>query len=171
MTFGGRPSPFLFSDLSAQVADLANVLTRCKLWDPAELRPKLSSLIGQPKLTDKSIPFAPARQMIVNPGTDSHGLTDVFMDNLVSVFPALSKKHIDRCSLAALLAIEVTSRPLLDDEPLQWEAMLAIEKAMAEGTPSEAQIVLGWYINTRLLLLSLPHDKHSAWRDDITHML
>ena len=106
VTFGGRPSPFLFSDLSEQVADLANVLTRCKLWDPAELLPKLSSLIGQPKLADKSIPFAPARQMIVNPGTDSHGLTDVFLDDLVSVFPALSKKHIDRCSMAALLALE-----------------------------------------------------------------
>ena len=42
VTFGGKLSPFLFSDLSEQVADLANVLTRCKLWDLAELRPKHS---------------------------------------------------------------------------------------------------------------------------------
>ena len=49
--------------------------------------------------------------------------------------------------------------------------MLAIEKAITEGTPAEAPIVLGWYINTCLPLMSLPHDKHSAWRDDITHML
>ena len=142
VTFSGRPSPFLFSDLSEQVADLANVLTRCKLWDPAELRPKHSSLIGPPKLVDKSTPFAPARKMIVDPGTDTPGLVDVFLDDLISVFPALSDKHIDRCSLVALLALEVTSQPLLDAEPLQWEAMLAIEKAMAEGTPAEARIVL-----------------------------
>ena len=58
---------------------------------------------------DKSIPFAPAREMIVDPGMDSHGLVGVFLDDLVTVFPALSEKHIDRCSLVALLALEVTS--------------------------------------------------------------
>ena len=42
---------------------------------------------------------------------------------------------------------------------------------MTEGTPAKVQIVLGWLLNIRLLLMSLPSDKHAAWWDDFTHML
>ena len=38
VTFGGRPSPFLFAELSKSTADLANALARCKLWDPKSVR-------------------------------------------------------------------------------------------------------------------------------------
>lgn len=40
-------------------------------------------------------------------------------------------------------------------------------KLIAEGTLAEEQIVLGWMIDTHLLLLKLPADKHDAWLLDL----
>ena len=171
VTFGGRPSPFSFSELSESVTDLANVLARCPSWDPRELRPTHSTLVGQPKLEEESIPFAQARKLLITPNTDKFGLIDVFLDDIISVFPAISGDHVDRCSLAALLAMEVTSRPNLKFESLPREEMLALEKAIAEATPAERAIVLGWLLDTRNLLLRLPDDKHTNWRADTASVL
>jgi hypothetical protein len=65
----------------------------------------------------------------------------------------------------------MASRPVHEREHLVRDAMLAIKKAVAEGTPSELLIVLGWLINTRRMLMSLPDNKHVAWTQDITTML
>ena len=171
VTFGGRPSPTSFSELSEPVTDLANALLRCKAWDPKEIRPIHGTLLGKPKLEDKSVPFAPARKLIVRTRTDEFGLIDVFLDDIISVFPALSDENVDRCSLAALLAMELTSRPNSKNEPLPREEMLALDKAHAEATPAEIAIVLGWLINTRKLLMSLTDEKFENWTTEIQNML
>ncbi|WP_317202142.1 hypothetical protein [Janthinobacterium sp.] len=171
VTFGGRPSPTSFSELSEPVTDLANALARCKNWNPKETRPSHSTLLGDPKYEDESTPFGQARKMLVKPGTDDLGLIDVFFDDIISVFPALSDKNVERCALAALLAMEVTSRPCLKFETLPRDEMLAIDKAHAEATPAEVAIVLGWLVNTRKLIMSLPDDKHQGWKAELTAML
>jgi hypothetical protein len=86
--------------------------------------------------------------MMVDTETDEFGASEVFLDDLLSAFPDLSEDHVERCSLAPLLALDTVSRPVQADEPLPRDAMLAIEKALAEGTPAESQIVLGWLIDT-----------------------
>ena len=40
-------------------------------------------------------------------------------------------------------------------------------KLVAEGGPAEDQIVLGWMLNTRTLLVILPSDKFEAWVSDL----
>jgi hypothetical protein len=60
----------------------------------------------------------------------------------------------------ALLAIEIFC--CLPNDTLMRDDLLALEKAIAEGTPSEWLIVLGWLLNTRRLLISLPLDKRTA---------
>lgn len=43
---------------------------------------------------------------------------------------------------------------------------------IAEGTPAEIQIVLGWLLNTRQLLVSLPAaDKFIAWANDVHEII
>jgi hypothetical protein len=42
---------------------------------------------------------------------------------------------------------------------------------IAEGTPSETQVVLGWVLDTHLLLIQLPGDKFIAWTTDIASVL
>ena len=49
--------------------------------------------------------------------------------------------------------------------------MLAIKKALAEGTPAEVQIVLGWLIDTHRLLISLPPDKFNWWMAELNLVL
>ena len=171
VTFGGRPSPASFSELSESVTDLANTLVRCPAWNPRETRPVHATLLGPPKMLDEETPFQQARPLSVRTKTDRFGLFDVFIDDIISVFPALSDDHVDRCSLAALLAMEVTSRPVTEHEPLPRDDMLALDKAHAEATPAETSIVLGWEINTRKLLMSLPNDKHVRWKADVKSIL
>ena len=94
--------------------------------------------------------------MMVDTETDEFGASEEFLDDLLSAFPDLSEDHVERCSLAALVALDTVSRPVQADEPLLRDAMLAIVKALAEGTLAEIQIVLGWLIDMRWLLISLP---------------
>jgi hypothetical protein len=42
---------------------------------------------------------------------------------------------------------------------------------IAEGTPAESQIILGWELNTHFLLTKLPGDKFVAWSTDIAAIL
>ena len=44
-------------------------------------------------------------------------------------------------------------------------------KLVAEGGPAETQIVLGWTLNTRLLLVILPYDKFEAWSGDLLEII
>ena len=47
-TFGGKPCPFLFSEVSESVTDLSNAIVHCKSRDPTALRPTHSELIRIP---------------------------------------------------------------------------------------------------------------------------
>jgi hypothetical protein len=47
------------------------------------------------------------------------------------------------------------------------DVLLSLEKAEAEGTPNEVLIVLGWLLDTRRLLISLPQDKFITWTNDL----
>ena len=39
-----------------------------------------------------------------------------------------------------------------------------------EGSPAEIQVILGWKIDARRLLISLPEDKFHAWSEDVTKL-
>ena len=96
---------------------------------------------------------------MVDPEADEFGTADVFLDDIFSAIPQLDGDSTgDRGAQAALLALDVLGRPLLPDsgESLPRDEVLAIDKAIAEGTPAERLIVLGWMIDTRRLLISPP---------------
>ena len=65
--------------------------------------------------------------------------------------------------------MHVTSRPHAGEgkEPITRRALLSQPKLLAEGSPEEVQIVLGWRIDTRRMTISLPDDKFHAWITDI----
>jgi hypothetical protein len=58
-----------------------------------------------------------------------------------------------------------TSRPHAGDaaEPIKRRSILSLAKLLAEGAPDEVQIVLGWRLDTRRLIMALPQDKFDAW--------
>ena len=49
--------------------------------------------------------------------------------------------------------------------------MLSFEKTLAEGSPEETKVVLGWEINSRTLRLRLTAEKLSSWTADIHALL
>ena len=46
---------------------------------------------------------------MVDTETDEFRASDVFIDDLLSAFPDLSKDHVERCFLAPLLALDMIS--------------------------------------------------------------
>ena len=170
-TFGGSNWPSQWSDVSEPIADLVQVLRSCETWDPNRTQSIHHGLIGAPRLAEADIPFAAAKPMMVDPGVGECGTTEVFLDDIFSAFPALSKSHVQRGSQATLLALEIIARPLLENETVSRDDMLAIAKALAEGTPSEELTILGWIVDTRRLLVKLPQNKFIAWSQSIRDLL
>jgi len=119
-TFGGSPCPSIFGEISETVTDLANAIIRCSDYDPASFPSHYSHLLGLAKVEPNNVPL----------DADSSG---------------------DRGAQAALLALDVLGQPLLPDngESLPRDEVLAINKAIAEGTPAERLIVLGLASNDR----------------------
>jgi hypothetical protein len=92
------------------------------------------------------------------------GRVDGFIDDLINVFLD-TLKNCRRQAHVVPLAMFVTSRPYAGNtqEPILRRAILSMEKLATEGTLEEIQIVLGWLIDTRRLLVALPQDKFEAW--------
>jgi hypothetical protein len=66
------------------------------------------------------------------------------------------------------LAIHVTGRPHMGDaKPVRCRGLLSAPKLEAKGIPAEVHIVLGWTLNTRLLMIILPTDKFGSWSGDL----
>jgi hypothetical protein len=168
-TFGGASCPNLFTEISESVADLANAIVRCDEWDSNKTSSAHDNLIGKPILRSRIAKFEEARESLRDFGADNFGTTDVFIDDLITAFPAISEKHVQRGSRAPLLALEIVGRPMAQREPLPRDPLLAIDKAIAEGTPSEVQTILGWQIDTRKLLIKLPDEKFGTWKSDTIH--
>jgi hypothetical protein len=171
MTFGGSPNPPTWCNFSEMVADLANEISMCRDWDPSQLRSPDQPVTPEPKRLDPSIPHAPAREMAVVVPPLEAGKVDVFIDDLIDTYPD-SPENLARKPHVVPLAMHVTSRPHAgDDEPILRRAILSLPKLLAEGAPAEQQIVLGWLLDTRRLLVSLPEDKYSAWLSTIERIV
>jgi hypothetical protein len=92
-----------------------------------------------------------------------YGVTEAYIDDSFTVFPLLSDEHFKRGQNAALLTINLFGRRVHLGDPLPQDPIVAMKKAMAEGTLTELLTVLGWQIDTRHLLIQLPEEKANAW--------
>jgi hypothetical protein len=171
-TFGGSPNPSEFSLISEMIADLSNILLQHRDWNPRELHSEFNSIADTtPKLADESVEFTPARELLNEWEMSDHGVTEAYIDDIFNVFPFLSEDHLDRGRNASLLAIDTLGRPTHVDDPLPRDPLVAIKKLMAEGTPSELMIVLGWQIDTRRLIIQLPEEKATTWISDLDSLI
>jgi hypothetical protein len=153
------------------VTDLSNDLAPCKEWDHTRLRSPAQPETPTPVELPKEVPIAQAMSLAVSIPTTVTARTDGCIDDLIRVFLDTATNR-EREPHAVPLAIHVTSRPHAGDSEPLWHWGLALApKLVAEGTPAESQIVLGWMLNTRLLLIILPLDKFEAWSADIRKIL
>jgi hypothetical protein len=167
LTFGGSPNPPTWCAFSEMVTDLSNEIPLCKEWDHDTLRSPDQPETPAPSLLPDEVPIAKAMPMAVHVPTTVTARTDSFIDDLIRVFLDTPRNRA-REPHAVPLAIHVTSRPHAGDaEPIKRRELVSKPKLIAEGGPAEAQIVLGWTLNTRSLLVILPSDKFEAWSSDL----
>ena len=152
------------------MTDLSNEIVLIKNWDPKRLHSPIQEEIPTPVYLDDSIGLGVARPMAVSIPTTAKGKGDVFIDDVIKVFLA-RKENIERHTQSALLAIHVSMRPMSDQEPVPRKQPFSEEKAEAESVPKEEQIVLGWEIDTRRLVLRLPKQKFIAYSTDLSNFL
>lgn len=167
MTFGGKPCPALFSELSETLADLCNILARLEGWDPSAFTHRFMSIIGSPRYLASDVPFTAARPLSVDPQADPAGTSFPYLDDFNWFFVALSNATIFKASHVVPFVFDLLGRPPGPLDPLPREELLAVTKAKAEGTPGEIATILGWEIDTRRLTIRLPYDKWRIWSEDL----
>jgi hypothetical protein len=166
MTFGGSANPPSWCALSEMITDLANEIASIPDWDP---RVTHSPVPHNPTFKElgEGIPFARSRPMAFQVPVFLTSRHDCFIDDVMQIFLDTIRNR-EQMSAIVPLAIHVTCRPHAGaEEPIPHRPLLSPSKLEAKGTPAEIQIVLGWTLDTRRLLISLPADKFTAWQEDI----
>ena len=169
-TFGGRPCPNEWSIISETICDLTNAVLENKDWDPKSTFPPDSHLIPDPRMINDDIPFEPSLPLIVDIPRCITGKADVYIDDIISIILDMGD-NLAKGKLAAALAVHLVSRHTVDNEPIPRHPMISIPKLEAEGAIEETKIVLGWKLDTRRLLISLPDHKANAWKAQIDTIL
>ena len=184
LTFGGASNPSRFSDFSQSSCDLVNALQRCPDVDPEAYLHLLPLPVPPKNPLPPTFPFGQARQLSVTLATNDFGSAENFLDDGIGIVPDLEssphKKNqegnnisnrVRRLSILMPLVIQLLTRPLADPEPVPRVSPLSLSEFLAEGHPEESKVVLGWSINTRTLIISLPAAKHSAWSEQLPKIL
>jgi hypothetical protein len=170
MTFGGSNCPATWCSISELMADTTNALLSSLDWDSNELKWDHQHLVPPPDPITTSQEIANYEDTLILPDPRPWGTSDVFIDDIIVVM--LNRPdYIRNAAAATPLAIDILSRPFNEDDKPPREHMIAISKLKAEGSLREAQIILGWKVDTRKLEISLPELKYRAWLEDINKML
>jgi hypothetical protein len=155
----------MFSEI---VTDLANELSGCIDWDHRTTRSPAQATTPKPIRLPNGIPLEKGRTMSVLVPETKGGKVDGFIDDLINVFLD-SEENCARQPHVVPLAMHITSRPHAGEgkEPIPRRPILSQPKLVAEGSPAEVQVVLGWKVDNRRLEVSLPRDKFDAWMLDL----
>ena len=171
LSFGGSPNPPTFCEFSEMLTDLANDLLSANI-DPEDIRsPTVEDEHTKPiSVYNETEPFAKAIPPAVEVPITTTAKVDCFVDDLVIAFLGVAANMLRACH-AVPLAVHLLSRPHAgDEEPVPRRQLLEPSKLSAEGRPTEVLVVLGWVMDTRKLLFSLPPDKSRAWVEDLRAM-
>jgi hypothetical protein len=98
------------------------------------------------------------------------GKSDIYLDDNIGIAPGL-RDNVCRLSIIMPLVICLLGRPPHASEPIIRKWLLSLSKFAAKGRPGEIKIVLGWLLDTRQLLISLPEYKQIVWKDQIQTIL
>jgi hypothetical protein len=171
LTFRGAPGPNEWSILAEPICDLATALIQDENWDPSVIKARSQSLVPLPEIESHE-PFGAGKDLIVNIPVDPKGTHNVYLDDIISLTVNIwGSNNLDHCAGAALLAIEATAQPSHKNKPIPREDMEAINKLIAEARPEETKLILGWLLNFRQLIISLPDKKHQEWSRNIQEII
>lgn len=171
LPFGGAPCPSDFCTVSDIVTDCINDLLDSKDWDESKVCSDFVKFIPPPEILAADIPFAQARDMCVTLPDEDNGKCDGFIDDLISVCVDIANNLL-RLTAAPCTIIHAMSHAATDGSTfLARDDMVSIDKCVAEGAPAEVRICLGWELNTRALLVTLPSHKCIAWSSQVSQFI
>jgi hypothetical protein len=115
-------------------------------------------------LIDEAVPFAKGAEQIVNLPVDPQGMGNVYIDDLIQTAVIINgTNNAIRCERATLLEMDACAWPKHLNKLIPRKDMEAHNKLKAEAGLEECKTILGWLVDTRHLLLSLPNNKFVAW--------
>jgi len=177
LTFGGTASPNEWCTLSESVCDLATAILQDEEWDPSTLASPSQKMVPLPhcatsKILEEEEKLGLGKDLIVSIPINPRGTHDIYIDDLIGLtLDVPGSNNVQRCAGAHLLAIAATARPSHVGEPIPREEMEAVNKLVAEATPEETKVILGWLMNFHKLIVSLPINKFQAWSESIQVIL
>lgn len=155
------------------ICNLANKILQIEDWDPTKSKNPDQKLNIIPKFCPHYNPLRPTKPMVVvlpikdNDHAFHLGKIDCYLDDIITVMLDCPSS-IQRWSTAAPLAVFLSLQPHTgNNKPIPRKPGLSPAKLKVKGTPVELQVVLGWNLNTRLLIICLPLDKFNMWTKDI----
>ena len=160
--FGGSTCPYSFTNIVSEPAtDLSNDSLASPDWDGLELHPYHVASLDPPISLGDYTPFGTALPSDVEVSFRPYGIMDDFIDDIITA--SRMDENWPRLVGAALLSLYVLGRPILPDEPLIRDDIAVLNKLTVEGRINEVQKILGWTVDSRHFVISLPEDEHSAW--------
>ena len=170
MPFGGAPCPSEFALAADLIADTINDLLDDKNWNHEEVYSDMIHEIPNPIPLPDNIPYAEAKNMSVNVPVGKNGKTNVYVDDFITIGPDLDES-LDRIIKAPATVIHAIADNSINSNQIPRDNILAIDKMKAEGAAEERKICLGWMLDTRRLLVSLPDHKTIGWKSQIDSLL
>jgi len=170
MPFGGSPCPSVFGITADLVTDTINDLLNDKNWKNSTLYSEKATEIPPPIPQNKNIPFAQARSLSVELPDEDWGKADVYVDDIISIAVDIND-NLDRVIKAPITVIQAVAHRANCTGGIERDPMVEKKKTEIEGPAEELKICLGWIIDTRRLLVSLPHHKYIAWTSQIDNIL
>ncbi len=172
VTFGGAPCPAELGVMSEAICNLAGILLRNHSWDPGKVAPPDLQDVPPPTLCCPPVPFAQAKDLIIDVPVDPSGFVDMYIDNMITLcIDTPRSDNVTRLPAAVLMAIHATTQPLLTNKPLPQDPMVMKKKLKAEARPAKCKEILGWLFDFRRMKVTLPKNKFLAWTESIEQML
>jgi hypothetical protein len=160
LTIGGTPCPFQWNILLESIRDLANKILLDNNWDPRTDYAPSQHLIPDMELLDDSIPFTDGAKLIVDIPVNPREIGAIYIDDLIQTTVVIDgTDNALWCKRATLLAIDTCARPKHSHEPIPRKDMEARNKLQVEAGLEEQKTNLGWFLDTRHLLVQLPKKK------------
>lgn len=170
LCFGGTGCPPAWCAVGKMIVDLANDLLQNQAFLPNQSTSRYLDMITPPKPYIGDHQLGVAKPIMVEPPTRQYGYFDMFVDNIIGLVVE-GEGQVDRLSQALVLSMDATFRPPVPNETLPRNDCLHLGKTFIEGAPSETITILGWDVDLRSLIISLPQDKLIAWRTDIKDII
>jgi hypothetical protein len=112
--------------------------------------------------------FAAGLEQVIHNSIGPCGTSNIYIDNFIQATVHLDDTNNSFwCKHATLLAIDCCSCPKHPHKPIPQRDMEARNTLSAKAGLEEVKIVLGWKLDMRQLIMSLPTNKFFAWTNII----